>query len=115
MRERICRRCGIVFPYKNNLARYCPECRKTINRERAKKYRTKRKERPKLIGDPFCFLCAHKIKMHLAGGEVFWACGYILDTGEMRACEPGIDCIRFVPEGDEEVKNIRIRMKYEGL
>ena len=38
--------------------------------------------------------CIHK---HLVGG-IPVICGYLLDTGKMRGCDPGMDCIRYVPK-----------------
>lgn len=60
-----------------------------------------------------CAGCAYWRVLGTSKGSKLWACHYMIDTGKMRGCEPGNECIhkaarirrhrRYTKNGTEEV------------
>lgn len=41
-----------------------------------------------------CTGCAHWRVLGTSQGSKLWACHYMIDTGNLRGCEPGAECTR---------------------
>lgn len=110
-REKMCQKCG-VRPAASKKAKYCPECRRKVQKapyHKADRDAAKQREQLKAKKTPGFKPakcpedCVYIQRIH--GNPM---CGYLDITGELRGCDPGIGCRRYVGK-NEDLKAARHR------
>lgn len=114
-----CDMCGEHFIAKAKQARYCPECKKNRKRDDRKRYKLAYRERikaktlakkkpgfvPAKCPDDCLYLQMFESKRCM--------CGYFLITGELRGCDPGPGCKRYVGLNADEKAAKHRRVKWD--
>ena len=122
--HKACKDCGVHFVAGSYNAQYCPKCRQNRRKETQKKCRKRlhreEKERsaqkqpepkPQQKKQQYSFQprkCPEDcVYLRTIEGERKM-CGYLFATGEMRGCDPGLGCNKYVGKR-EDLKNARHR------
>lgn len=110
---KMCQECA-VRPAASKNSKYCPECRVKVQksafhkyeREAAKQRQEMRAKKP-VYGFKPAKCPDDCIYLQRISGEIPM-CGYFLKTDELRGCDPGIGCNRYVGL-NEDMKNAKHR------
>lgn len=110
-----CEMCGEHFVAKAAHARYCPKCKRKINCETSKKLNKTWREPTKAMEPAKEPAYKGFVPAKCPDDCLYWQkisgdmpmCGYFLITGELRGCEPGPGCKRYV-----QLKN---RTRHRGI
>lgn len=113
--KRVCQECGVLFMAGKN-AKYCPKCRVLVskgayhNSERAAAKRREQQRKEMLAKKKPGFKPAKCpedcIYLQRASGIIM--CGYFLTTDELRGCDPGLGCKKYVGK-NEDLKSAKHR------
>lgn len=114
-----CDMCGGHFIAKAKQAKYCPACKKNRKRDDNKRYKLSYRERIKAQA-----IAKKKpgfVPAKCPDDCLYWQkvstdvpmCGYFLITGELRGCDPGKGCKRYVGLNADEKAARHRRVKWD--
>lgn len=121
--KKVCVDCGVKFTARGNSAQYCQACRKKRQNESWKKASALNKSviqaqqaanKPQYSFKPAKCPVDCWYRQTISGGVPL--CGYVLVEGELRGCDPGPGCKRYVGKNKnlEQTKHRRVTWDVDG-